>query len=204
MSKHTNGACAGESDSYMKDVSSVGCSSVSCTNGTGAELAWPHELYAQAERVINLLLTTHTTVSTAESCTAGLVTSALTEISGSSAAVCGGCASYTPQVKHAVLGVSQPLLDNPALGPVSSFCALQMARGAQSLFGSTYSVSVTGIAGPTGALPHRPIGTVWFCIMGTRGFSCICKHFEGNRNAVRTQAVSYALLLIEHAIQSAL
>lgn len=77
MSKHTNGACASKSDTCMEDSSSV-----SCSNGTGAELEWLHELYAQAERVINLLLTTHTTVSTAESCTAGLVTSALTEISG--------------------------------------------------------------------------------------------------------------------------
>lgn len=204
MSTRTRAACAGESNSHTEDYSSVHSSAVGCSNDALAELAWPCDLYAQAERVVNQLLATHTTVSTAESCTAGLVTSALTEISGSSAAVCGGCTSYTPQVKHAILGVSQSILDDPALGPVSSFCALQMARGAQSLFGSTYSVSVTGIAGPTGALPHRPIGTVWFCIMGTRGFSCICKHFEGNRNAVRTQAVSYALLLIEHAIQSAL
>lgn len=135
----------------------------------------------------------------AESCTGGLVSGALTAIPGSSEVVRGGIVSYAIAVKHDVLGVSQQILDDPELGAVSGECALQMCAGAARVLNCDVAVSVTGIAGPGGAEPGKPVGTVWFGIWADGAGKSVCYLFEGDRDEVRLQAVATALGLIRDA-----
>ena len=158
------------------------------------------EMLGLSREVIELGLERGVTVGTAESCTGGLVCAALTAISGSSAVVRGGIVSYDPEVKHDVLGVESDVIQDPARGVVSSDCARQMCQGAARVLKCDVAVSVTGIAGPTGAAPGKPIGTVWFGLSyGGRTKTELC-HFEGDREAVRNQAVSWALSLLREGI----
>lgn len=153
-----------------------------------------------ATKVVQAALNSKVTLGTAESCTGGLVSGALTAVPGSSAVVMGGIASYALSVKQAVLGVLQETLDGP--GAVSSDCASQMAQGACRVLGCKVAVSTTGIAGPGGAEPGKPVGTVWFgiCAFGvTRAELC---HFEGNRSEVRRLAVMHALQLLLQALDN--
>ena len=116
-----------------------------------------HEL---ATQVIQKASVAGIQIATAESCTGGLVASALTSVSGASAVVRGGVVCYALTVKQKVLGVSEKLLQEQ--GAVCSDCAQQMASGALRVLDADLAVSITGIAGPTGAEPHKPVGTVWF------------------------------------------
>ena len=137
------------------------------------------------------------TLGTAESCTGGLVEAALTAVPGSSDVVMGAIGSYACSVKHRVLGVEQQVLDT--VGPVSSECAGQMASGARKALGCDVAVSVTGIAGPGGAEPGKPVGFVWFGITGPGLSSTESVAFEGGRAQVRLSATAHALRLLAHA-----
>lgn len=141
------------------------------------------------------------TVGTAESCTGGLVEAALTAVPGSSRSVMGAVGSYACSVKHRVLGVEQAVLDT--VGPVSPECAEQMAAGACRVLGCDVAVSVTGIAGPGGAEPGKPVGTVWFGICGpgapTRSERVV---FDGDRAQVRLAATLHALQLLRLQLMS--
>ncbi len=149
-----------------------------------------------AARTIELARERGLTLGCAESCTGGLVSAVLTRIPGSSAVVRGGVVSYALDVKHAVLGVDQAILDDPAQGAVCAQCARQMARGATSVLGCDVAVSVTGIAGPKGAEPGKPVGTVWFGLCGPRGTRSVHRLFSGDRQEVRDKAVAVALDLM--------
>ena len=140
------------------------------------------------------------TCSCAESCTGGLVSGAITAVPGSSEVLRGGVVSYAVEVKHDVLGVDQDILDDPTLGPVSSECALMMCEHVASLLKSDVAVSVTGIAGPGGEEPGKPVGTVWFGIWAAGRARSECHLFTGNRDEVRLQAVENALKLVREAI----
>ena len=135
----------------------------------------------------------------AESCTGGLVSGAITGVPGSSEVLRGGIVSYATEVKHDVLGVDQSILDDPARGVVSSECALAMCAGAARVLKADVAVSVTGIAGPGGAEPGKPVGTVWFGIWAKGTSRSVCHVFEGDREEVRLQAVETALQLIHAA-----
>ena len=113
------------------------------------------KLEGTAARAIELARERGLTLGCAESCTGGLVSATLTRIPGSSAVVRGGVVSYALGVKHAVLGVDQAILDDPAQGAVCAQCARQMAQGATSVLGCDVAISVTGIAGPKGAEPSK-------------------------------------------------
>ena len=158
------------------------------------------EVRAQAAQVVRAACDAGLTVGCAESCTGGLVSGALTAIPGSSAAVLGGVVSYAIEVKKAVLGVSGAIIDDPDLGVVSDACAIQMCEGARRVLGCDIAVSVTGIAGPGGAEPGKPVGTVWFGISSTRGAQAHHRLFPGNRDEVREQAVLFALSLLGEEI----
>lgn len=141
-----------------------------------------------------------TMVGCAESCTGGLLAAYITSISGSSACMQGGIVSYACSVKHNVLGVEQKVLDS--VGAVSSECAGQMAEGAAAVLEADVAVSITGIAGPSGAVPGKPVGTVWFGIaIGDRVQTHI-QHFDGTRSQVREQSVSFALDLLLEAVHN--
>lgn len=154
------------------------------------------DLGVRAAEVVHAAARAGLTLATAESCTGGLVASALTSVPGSSAAVRGGVVSYAIGVKRSVLGVDGAVLDDPSLGAVSSPCACQMAQGAARVLDADVAVSVTGIAGPGGAEPGKPVGTVWFGIHGPHGTRSELHAFQGDRSQVRLQAVWVALSLI--------
>lgn len=130
------------------------------------------------------------TVSTAESCTGGLLGKSITDVSGSSAVYPGGVISYCNRIKHDLLGVDQGLLDS--LGPVSLAVAFQMARGVRRAIGADLGLSVTGIAGPNSDETGRPVGLVYIgAALGT--MSLVREyHFRGDRAAVRAQAAEAA------------
>ena len=145
------------------------------------------------ENFINLLKKYNLTVSTAESCTGGLVASAITEISGSSAFFGMGVVTYANEAKMKLLGVKSDTLT--AYGAVSEQTAKEMAEGILSLSDSDVSISVTGIAGPTGGTPEKPVGLVYIGISGEFGTFSYENHFSGNRSQVRAQTVEKAFKL---------
>ena len=141
------------------------------------------------------------TVGTAESCTGGLVASSITAIPGSSEAIRGGVVSYAIPVKHEVLGVSNDILDAPGVGAVSSECAAAMADGARRVLGCDVAVSVTGIAGPGGEEPGKPVGTVWMGLATPASTKTFLNHFEGDRAEVRARAVRRAIELLSQGVK---
>ena len=158
------------------------------------------QIYAVARDLVSEARAAHLTCGCAESCTGGLVSGAITAVPGSSEVMRGAVVSYAIAVKESVLGVSGAVLDDPALGAVSEPCALQMSEGACRVLGCDVSVSVTGIAGPGGEEPGKPVGTVWFglCAGGqSRAERCL---FDGGRDEVRRAAVLHALGLMREGI----
>ncbi len=151
-----------------------------------------------AVRVGNLLLQKGYTIACAESCTGGLLTSRLTDVAGSSAYVKGSVVSYTNEVKHGVLGVSQELLDT--VGAVSPEVAEEMAEGVRKVIGSDIGVSVTGLAGPGGGTEEKPVGLVFIGISGSRGTHVIKCIFSGSRIEIKQQAAERALQLIDEYV----
>lgn len=133
------------------------------------------------------------TIGFAESCTGGLASAAVTSVPGSSEALLGSVVSYACSVKESVLGVSAATLAEA--GAVSERCAREMAAGAVRCLGAQACVSISGIAGPGGAVPGKPVGTVWFCYDGPEGARAVVRHFTGDRADVRLKAVSFALAL---------
>lgn len=154
----------------------------------------------QARIVVEKATAAGATVATAESLTGGLIAAMLTSVPGSSASVRGGIVSYVNEVKAELLGVSEDVLARQ--GAVDELVALQMARGALRELGSDVSVAATGIAGPTGAEPGKPVGTVWIGCATAKKTHAACHHFEGGREAVRLQTVLIALRTMEEALAS--
>lgn len=115
-----------------------------------------------AQSVLSLLLAQKERVATAESCTGGLITDMLTDLPGSSDAVHVGVTAYSNQAKIKLLGVTEDALNK--FGAVSEAVVLQMAQGARRIMGSTYGLAVSGIAGPGGGTPDKPVGTVWLAL----------------------------------------
>lgn len=151
-------------------------------------------------RIVQEACAKHMTIGTAESCTGGLVCAALTDIPGSSSVVKGGVVSYAVPVKEDVLGVPSRITQDPDVGVVSSQCAAYMCEGARRVLDCDVAVSVTGIAGPGGAEPGKPVGTVWFGICDDGPARTEVVRFDGDRASVRKQATYYALTLIEKAL----
>jgi nicotinamide-nucleotide amidase len=135
------------------------------------------------------------TIALAESSTGGLIAKRLTDISGSSAYVMGGVVAYADQVKRRVLGVSaQTLIDH---GAVSEPVARQMAEGARHLFETDFALSVTGIAGPTGATATKPVGLHYIGLSAADGTWVRRYVWNGDRahNRAATADAAFRLLL---------
>jgi nicotinamide-nucleotide amidase len=132
---------------------------------------------------------------TAESCTGGWVAKLLTDIAGSSAWYDGGVVVYSNVLKQSLLGVRPSTLASH--GAVSEATAREMAVGALETLGGHISLSVTGIAGPAGAQPGKPVGTVWFGWAWREGNEIetrvAMETFSGDREAIRRQSVARAL-----------
>jgi nicotinamide-nucleotide amidase len=134
-------------------------------------------------------------VTTAESCTGGWIAKALTDVPGSSQWFGEGFVTYSNDAKVRSLGVSRAALKRE--GAVSAAVARAMAQGALRRTAAELAVAVTGIAGPDGAVPGKPVGTVWFCwaqrVAGRTRFFVERKRFRGGRDAVRRSTVRHAL-----------
>ena len=132
---------------------------------------------------------------TAESCTGGWIGKVLTDVAGSSGWYLGGVVAYSNGLKQALLGVHSSTL--AAHGAVSEACAREMAIGALETLGGHIAIAVTGIAGPDGGQPGKPVGTVWFGWAWRTGDEIetrvALETFAGDRDAVRRQAVQRAL-----------
>jgi len=138
-------------------------------------------------------------VTVAESCTGGLVAAAITSVAGSSDWFDVGYVTYSNAAKASLLGVPEATL--AAHGAVSEEAACAMAVGAHAKSGADLAVAVTGIAGPAGGTPAKPVGTVCFAWVGRgRVVEATTCRFDGDRAAVRRQSVSFALRgLLERA-----
>src|SRR5690349_3538948 len=136
------------------------------------------------------------TIATAESCTGGLVAGALTDIPGSSAVIDRGFVTYSNAAKHELLGVSQSTLDS--FGAVSRETATAMAIGALEKSGTDLAVSITGIAGPGGATPGKPVGLVHFAAAARDGRILTREKRFGaiGRTQVRQRSVVEALRML--------
>jgi nicotinamide-nucleotide amidase len=153
------------------------------------------ELKRLAVRVGRRLLGAKRCVATAESCTGGWIAKALTDIAGSSQWFVEGFVTYSNESKLRALGVPRSVLQ--AHGAVSKAVARAMALGALQRTGAALAVAVTGIAGPGGAVPGKPVGTVWLCWAKRRGarvrVAVQLRHFRGDRESVRRKTVAVAL-----------
>lgn len=137
-------------------------------------------------------------IATAESCTGGLVGGALTAIAGSSDVYVGGAITYSNEMKTTLIGVDPSLVET--LGAVSDAVALSMADGVRHATDADLAVAVTGIAGPGGGSPEKPVGTVWFAIAGPDGCRAEMRRFPGDRDGVRERAVVTALDLLRRSL----
>ena len=139
-------------------------------------------------------------VSTAESCTGGLISAAITSVSGSSAVIEFGVCSYSNRIKRKILGVSEKTLEQ--FTEYSEQCAEEMARGALAVSGADYAVSTTGIAGPSGGTAEKPVGTVYICVCDRLSAGCEKFTFENKgRDYIRTAATEQALAMLLKKIQ---
>ena len=140
------------------------------------------------------------TLTTAESCTGGLIAKRLTDVPGASAVFLGGVVSYTNGVKNRVLNVPQSLLD--AHGAVSEPVARSMAEGARALTGADYAVSVTGVAGPDSDERGNPVGLVYIALAAPEGTTVReCRFGRRTRDHIRAQAANTALDMLRRTLQ---
>lgn len=159
------------------------------------------ELRLLAERVLSAARRRGVSLATAESLTGGLISATLTAIPGSSDVVAGGVVGYSFEAKERALGVDAALLT--AVGAVDEEVAREMARGARKQTGADMAVSVTGIAGPGGAEPGKPVGTVCFGLSAPDEDHAESVLFPGDRDEVRARTVRYALRMLECGLDKA-
>ncbi|MEG0376157.1 MAG: CinA family protein, partial [Raoultibacter sp.] len=195
----SHGRAAGGSSDGVKPQASAEAKGTQELDREIAVLLEPCALEDLARDVLSYAQQTGKSLGTAESCTGGLIAATLTSLPGSSESVAGGIVSYSNDVKHNELGVGRETLE--LFGAVSEQTAVQMARGARKQLDVDIAVSVTGIAGPGGATPDKPVGTVWIGLADAGiVFSQLC-HFAGNREQVRLQTVRTALELIRDVLR---
>ena len=154
-----------------------------------------------AIRVSNRLRDERLMLVTAESCTGGMVATAITDISGSSGWFERGFVTYSNQAKSEMIGVPADMIEK--FGAVSEQVARAMAEGALRNSRAQVSVSITGVAGPAGGSEAKPVGTVCFGWSNRLNTQIETQHFKGDREQVRTQAAAHALRrLLEFMDQS--
>ncbi len=138
------------------------------------------------------------TITCVESCTGGLLTSRLTDVAGSSAYVMGAVVSYTDAVKAALVGVKKMTLET--FGAVSKETACEMAMGIRRVISADIGVAVTGIAGPSGATPEKPVGLVYIAIETAQTMLVERHIFSGTRTDVKWQSTEAALALVKNVL----
>ncbi len=155
------------------------------------------ETHSQA--VVAAAVARSLSLAVAESCTGGMVAASLTDVPGASLVVRGGVVAYDNAAKVGLLGVDASLLAR--YGAVSEHCALAMAEGARVRLAADIAVSVTGVAGPSGGTPDKPVGLVWFGVADRQGARAVARSFPPtSREAIRARATSVALELFRRAV----
>lgn len=138
----------------------------------------------------------------AESCTGGLVGNRVTNVPGSSEYFLGGVVAYAYEAKAALLGVSWDTLNSK--GAVSRDTVLEMARGARKVLNADVAVSVSGISGPGGGTPEKPVGTTWISLVAEDGEWAKVFQFEGDREQNKSFAANAALQILYDYLQGKL
>ncbi len=151
-----------------------------------------------AGRVLELLRECGATLTTAESCTGGLIASMLTRIPGSSESFHAGFVTYANAIKHSVLGVDEQLLERE--GAVSEPVVRQMALGALERSGAQYALAVSGIAGPEGGTTEKPAGTVWLAWGGRDALRTCCLRWPVERTLFQTMVAAAGLDMIRRTL----
>ncbi|MCD6519669.1 MAG: CinA family protein [Anaerolineae bacterium] len=154
---------------------------------------------ALAAEIGTLLKQRGWTLATAESCTGGLVSHAITNISGSSTYFMGGVVAYDNKVKRRLLEVPEEWLRQ--YGAVSRQVALAMARGVRRLLGTDVGISVTGIAGPTGGTPEKPVGTVFIAVVSPLGEEVEHHLWEEDRLGNKRLSAEAVLTLLKRHLE---
>ncbi len=152
------------------------------------------------QEVARLLLSLKVTIAVAESCTGGLICHRLTNISGSSEYLETGVVTYSNRSKMQLLGVPEQIIRDH--GAVSEACVQAMAIGVRRMAESDLGLAVSGIAGPTGGTPEKPVGTVHMALAWKEGVMCWRYLFRGGRREIKEQASQEALLRIRDYCQS--
>lgn len=149
--------------------------------------------------IIPYLIDTGKTIATAESCSGGLIAHRLTNVPGASTPFVGGVVAYSNAVKTTLLAVPEATLETH--GAVSEAVAQAMANGARRGFGCDFAVAVTGIAGPGGGTPEKPVGLVYMAVAGPDG-TVVRRHtFSGDRLSIKQQTADAALTLLWETLQ---
>lgn len=151
-------------------------------------------------KLVQILTRAKRTIGLAESCTGGLVGHRITNISGSSVILRGGLIAYSNPIKTKVLGVPEKLIHRH--GAVSAPVVKAMAKRARLLFRSDYGVGISGIAGPTGGTPLKPVGLVHIAACSKKRVLHKELHLKGNRLSIKNQAATRALKLLATLSQS--
>lgn len=151
------------------------------------------------ERIAELLKAKKISLSTAESCTGGSIASLITTIPGSSLYFKGGVVAYANEVKQALLGVSAETLER--YGAVSRETVIEMARGAMKTMKTEASVATSGIAGPGGGTPEKPVGTVWIAVAYKNEILTMCQNGDEGRITNIQKAVQNALSLLVQLLE---
>jgi nicotinamide-nucleotide amidase len=152
---------------------------------------------ATIDEVVARLLAGHT-IATAESCTGGLMAGRLTDLAGSSAYVLGGLVVYADEAKTALAGVPAELI--AAHGAVSPEVARALAAGARERLGADIGIGITGIAGPGGATPGKPVGTVCLCVSSAEAALERTVHLPGTRADVRDRTTTTAMHMLRELL----
>ena len=150
----------------------------------------------------NILHTRRLKLAAAESCTGGLIGSRITDVAGSSEYFLGSVVAYAYEVKVKLLDVSWDTLNK--YGAVSRETVLEMARGVQQRIGGDVAISVSGIAGPGGGTPEKPVGTTWIGLVAREGEWAKEFHFSGNREQNKSSAADAALQMLLDYLQEGL
>ncbi|MCR5415794.1 MAG: nicotinamide-nucleotide amidohydrolase family protein [Pseudobutyrivibrio sp.] len=155
---------------------------------------------ASIEQIVNELSNRKLTVATAESCTGGLIASTIVDVPGASDCFNEGYVTYSNEAKMKNLGVKDETL--MAFGAVSTETATEMAKGVRRTAKADFGVSSTGIAGPGGGSPKKPVGLVYIgCAYGDNQVAVRELHLSGDRTSVRKQAACAALDLLDECMK---
>lgn len=168
-----------------------------CRKALG-DIIYGQDAQTLPQAVADLLLKSQKTVATAESCTGGLLAKCLTDISGSSAYFTHGWVTYSNDAKRSLLGVSEQTL--ATYGAVSEETVKEMADGAREKSGADFALSISGVAGPTGGTPEKPVGMVCIGLAGPDKTIARTFNFPGDREWIRDRSAKMALTLLRYRL----